>query len=50
MHGEAVIRTLRHVWVTLEPLELPMAVTGGIAMAAWKLVRATRDVDLSKLA
>lgn len=46
MPADAVIRSLRHVWLTLEPLELPMAVMGGIALAAWKYVRATRDVDL----
>ena len=46
MPAEAVLRALRHVWLTLEPLELPMAVVGGIALAAWKHVRATRDVDL----
>ncbi len=46
MPADAVLRALRHVWVTLEPLDLPMAVMGGIAMATWKSVRATRDVDL----
>lgn len=46
MPAEAVLRSLRHVWLTLEPLKLPMAVTGGIALATWKHVRATRDVDL----
>ncbi len=46
MHADAVIRALRHVWVTLEPLKLPMAVLGGIAMSIFKYIRATRDVDL----
>jgi len=46
MPADAVLRALRHVWLTLEPLERPMAVMGGIAMATWKSVRATRDVDL----
>lgn len=46
MVAEAVLRSLRHVWLTLEPLGLPMAVIGGIALATWKYVRATRDVDL----
>ena len=46
MPGDAVLRALRHVWLTLEPLDLPMAVMGGIAMATWKSVRATRDVDV----
>ena len=46
MPADAVLRALRHVWLTLEPLDLPMAVMGGIALATWKIVRATRDVDL----
>jgi hypothetical protein len=46
MNPDAVVRTLRHVWLTLQPLNVPMAVLGGIAMATWKCVRATRDVDL----
>ena len=46
MPADAVLRSLRHLWVTLEPLKLPMAVIGGIALAAWKHVRATRDVGL----
>ena len=46
MRADAVIRALRHVWTTLQPLDLPMAVMGGLAMATWKYVRATRDVDL----
>jgi hypothetical protein len=33
MPAEAVLRALRHVWLTLEPLDLPMAVMGGIALA-----------------
>jgi len=46
MPAEPLLRALRHVWVTLEPLGLPMAVMGGIAVAASKHVRATQDVDL----
>ncbi len=46
MSPDAVVRTLRHVWLTLQPLGVPMAVLGGIGMAAWKYIRATRDVDL----
>jgi hypothetical protein len=46
MPAEAVLRSLRHVWMTLEPLGLPMAVMGGLALAAWRHMRATRDVDL----
>jgi hypothetical protein len=46
MPAEAIVRALRHVWRTLEPLGIPMAVMGGLALAAWKHVRATKDVDL----
>jgi hypothetical protein len=46
MAGEIVLKTLKHVWSTLEPLQLPMALTGGLALSVWKHVRATRDVDL----
>ena len=46
MPAEVVVRSLRHVWKTLQPLQLPMAAVGGLALAAWKYVRATRDVDL----
>jgi hypothetical protein len=34
------------VWRTLKPLDIPAAVIGGIALAAWKHVRATKDIDL----
>ena len=46
MPPELVLRSLRHVWLVLTPLGLPMAVMGGIALAAWKHVRATKDIDL----
>jgi hypothetical protein len=46
MAVSAVLRALQHVWYTLEPLNFPMAVMGGLALAAWQHVRATRDVDL----
>ncbi len=46
MPAEAVMRALEHVWVTLEPLGRPMAVMGGIALSAWKHIRATQDVDI----
>jgi hypothetical protein len=44
--AEVVLEALKHVWVSLEPLHAPMAVMGGLALAAWRHVRATRDVDL----
>ncbi len=46
MAAEVVLKALKHVWVSLEPLHAPMAVMGGLALAAWGHVRATRDVDL----
>jgi len=44
--AEVVLKALKHVWVSLEPFHAPMAVMGGLALAAWRHVRATRDVDL----
>jgi hypothetical protein len=46
MTAKPVLDTLKHVWESLAALHLPMAVVGGLALAAWKHVRATRDVDL----
>ena len=46
MPPEAVLLTLRHVWMTLERMNIPMALMGGLAMSAWKHMRFTRDVDL----
>jgi hypothetical protein len=42
-----MLRTLQHVWLALKPLKIPVALMGGIALATWKYVRATRDIDLS---
>jgi hypothetical protein len=46
MSPRPLLRTLEVLWSALEPLQLPMALLGGLAMATWKYVRATRDVDL----
>jgi hypothetical protein len=46
MAAEALLRALKHVWLTLEPLGCPKALMGGIAVSVWKYIRATRDVDL----
>jgi hypothetical protein len=46
MANELVSRVLKHVWNTLQALNIPMAVMGGIALSAWERVRATQDVDL----
>jgi hypothetical protein len=41
-----VLKSLEHIWTSLESLGLPMALMGGLAVALWKHVRATHDVDL----
>jgi hypothetical protein len=46
MPGEGVLSALRHAWIALEPLNLPMAVIGGVALSAWNHARYTRDADL----
>ena len=46
MSTEVVLKTLKHAWMQLEPLGLPMAVMGGLALSMWRYARATRDVDL----
>jgi hypothetical protein len=37
MPPESLPRALRHVWLALKPLDVPMAVMGGIAMATFSL-------------
>jgi hypothetical protein len=44
--SELVLLTLIHAWQTLQPLGMPMAVAGGLAVGLWKNPRGTRDVDL----
>jgi hypothetical protein len=34
MASEGVLATLRHAWQSLEPLDIPMAVIGGLALSA----------------
>ena len=46
MATEAALATLDHIWGILPPLGHPLAVMGGISLAAWNHIRATRDVDL----
>jgi hypothetical protein len=41
-----VLAALRHVWTALEPLEVPMAVMGGLSVSAWGYLRNTQDVDI----
>src|SRR5437879_1135799 len=46
MPANLVLGALQHVWRTLEPFDHPMAVMGGLALATWQHLRATRDVDV----
>ncbi|HVA46546.1 MAG TPA: hypothetical protein VNH11_09245 [Pirellulales bacterium] len=46
MVADVLLNALGHVWRTLDAARMTMAVMGGIALASWKYVRATRDVDL----
>ena len=46
MAGELLLAALRHVWATLSSLNVKMALMGGIAVAAWRHFRNTRDVDV----
>ena len=46
MAASAVTDALNRVWAALEPLKLPMALMGGLAVAVWKHPRNTRDVDI----
>jgi hypothetical protein len=46
MPPRAILDTLQRLCAVLEPLGLPMALMGGLALSAWKHVRATMDVDL----
>jgi len=44
--ANAVLESLARAWAALAPLHVPTAVMGGIAVAFWDRIRATRDVDL----
>lgn len=46
MVANVLLTTLRQVWQTLDTSGARLAVMGGLALASWKHVRATRDVDL----
>lgn len=46
MVADILLNALSHVWRTLEAGQMKLAVMGDIALASWKYVRATRDVDL----
>src|SRR4029078_6927244 len=44
--GEMVLAALRHVWTALGPLNVPIAVMGGLSVSAWGYLRNTQDVDI----
>lgn len=46
MAGELLLSTMRHIWATLAALKVDAALMGGIAVAAWRHLRNTRDVDV----
>ena len=46
MAADVVLQTLKHVWQNLAPLQVPIALMGGLAVAVWKHPRLTRDVDI----
>jgi len=41
-----VVSTLEHVWAVLARLQIPAALTGGLALSVWKHARSTLDVDI----
>ena len=46
MAGEGVVATLRAGWDALATVDAAKAVTGGLALTAWKHARYTRDADV----
>lgn len=46
MSTEAVLDALRAIWELLGRHEVPAALAEGLALAAWKHPRTTRDADL----
>ena len=46
MPGELVLQALRHVWQTSRTVERSRGRDRRVALAAWKHVRATKDIDL----
>lgn len=46
MPADILLTALRHVWTTLIAAGATPALMGGLALSAWKHVRATKDVDL----
>src|SRR5262249_37951134 len=46
MPGENLLKALDHVWNALAPLNIPMAIMGGLAVSVYQHARSTRDVDI----
>ena len=46
MLSEALLETVRHLWRTLHPTGVQMAIIGGIALSMWEHLRATKDADV----
>ncbi|HEX7446675.1 MAG TPA: hypothetical protein VF306_03970 [Pirellulales bacterium] len=46
MVADVLLTALRQAWRTLDASGARLALMGGLALASWKHVRATRDVDL----
>ncbi|MCG8583853.1 MAG: nucleotidyl transferase AbiEii/AbiGii toxin family protein [Pirellulales bacterium] len=46
MTSKSILAALDQVWRALTPLDIPMAVVGGVGLAAWEYPRFTLDVDL----
>ena len=46
MPPKAVLDSLRLVWMTLQSLNIPAAVVGGLALTTWKRARFTKDLDV----
>ena len=50
MATEAVLETLRQLWLVLDENKVQAAVVGGLALAVWKHPRSTLDVDVLLIA
>lgn len=46
MPGELLLQALDKAWNVLKPLDVPMAVLGGLAVSIFDHARSTRDVDI----
>lgn len=46
MPGENLLKTIDYVWHALAPLNMPMAIMGGLALPVYQHARSTRDIDI----